>query len=33
VLPGRVKAWLEMVLQHAPEPHKSQLVELITQLG
>src|SRR5215831_881490 len=33
VLPGRVKAWLEMVLRHAPEPHKSQLVELIKQLG
>jgi hypothetical protein len=33
VLPGQVKAWIEMVLQQAPEPHKSKLIELVKQLS
>jgi predicted NAD/FAD-binding protein len=33
VTAGRVKSWLEMVLQQAPEPYKSKLDELVKQLG
>jgi predicted NAD/FAD-binding protein len=32
-LAGQVKSWIEMVLQHIPEPYKPDLAEVVNQLG
>jgi len=32
-LTGQVKSWIEMVMQYAPEPHKSRLTELVNELS
>jgi hypothetical protein len=32
VIPGQVKSWIEMVMQYAPEPHKTSLIQLVKQL-
>ncbi|HLK67028.1 MAG TPA: FAD-dependent oxidoreductase [Bryobacteraceae bacterium] len=32
VIPGQVKSWMEMALRSAPEPYKSELVELVKKL-